>query len=194
MIAAVFVLFAEMAAAPPASAPPPPPLIRPAEPVPPRAVGAATLVATEKEAIRAYDMDMGSARGRIAGEVWPQIEALRERFARRLAGIYFDGDGALVLRLLGDKPVADRLLRGKSGALPVRFRTGWRLTDKQVMRKLHPMLPELRRRLPNMTSATVDERTGMLFLIVPGFDAATKAREKELSKLIGAPVWIGVPR
>jgi len=191
MLTFLFAALAQLAAVPPAS--PPPPLVRMASPPEPAAAAAAK-VGTDREMIRSYERHGPDAgRGRLIEAVWPQIEALRAHHAKRLAGIYFDEDGALVLRLLGRTPVANTQLETAAGALPVRFRTGWLLTDREVMQRMAAKLPELRRLLPDMTGAAVDERSGRLFITYPGADARITAREGEISRLIGAPVWIGVP-
>ena len=183
----------------PAPPTPPPPLNRIMTPAPPSANAPTTKVADDEEAIEVFARgNLNSPALRAMDGAWPKVEALRREFKARTASIFIDRDGALVLRLLGDQPVAPRRLVGRNGVLPVRFIAGAKMTDRQAMMHLTPtVLRELGRRLPDMSGASVDPRTGELaIMVVAKLDAEDvrrlKARDAELEALIGAPVRVEV--
>lgn len=96
------------------------------------------------------------------------VRELRETYASRLAGLFWDqkeGEHSrLVLRLTGDEPVEDRMLEVCGAPLTVAVVTGQTHT-REELQKLHvDNLNWLRGKFPGLQGTYADERSGEIVL------------------------------
>lgn len=123
----------------------------------------------------------------------PQISALREEFAARLAGLFWARLPAqhIVVRLTGSGHVPDRKIQTDAGAVPVKFITGAAATTKQLAAALSEAGPNLRSTIPELHGAWVDETTGKIVLDIASSPASKRAYETEradIERMMGFPV------
>lgn len=149
----------------------------------------------------AKDADVSSAeaarRLRLRLEADEQLARLRSRHEGRYAGGYIDNGAnyGLVIRLTGDAAVAAEMLALPSGQFPVRFETGAAATLAELVSAVEAKLGALKLALPTLQGVGTDERTGQIVATVyaAGLDAtAAKAREAELTALVGHPVRVDI--
>jgi hypothetical protein len=115
-------------------------------------------------------LDVEESRLALAREelAAPQISALRAEFADRIAGLFWVRLPAhhIVVRLTGSGHVPRRSIQTEAGTVPVEFVTGAAATAEELSAALGAAGPELRKMLPELTGAWVDERTGKVVLDV----------------------------
>lgn len=125
------------------------------------------------------------------------VRELRETYAARLAGLFWDQregeESRLVLRLIGDEPVENRRQEVCGEPLTVAFVTG-QMHTREELQKLHANnLEWFRGKFPGLQGTYADERTGEVVLEIyapeaEGIDA--EALRKEAEARLGAPVRI----
>ena len=116
---------------------------------------------------------------------------IRERFRDRFAGIAIEHrpDYHIVVRLTGDTPVPNEMVRAGVLDIPVVFRTGATATRDQIVAAITSHHAAIRASLPHPPGLGADPRTGELVVLIPGV-ADRAAKEAELSALTGVPVRI----
>jgi streptogrisin C len=136
-------------------------------------------------------------RLRIQMAAGSTVGRLRREYGARLAGLFYEHDPEyrLVVRLTGDAPVADRLVRLGGSQLPIVFRTGASATLAELLAAMQAHGEEIKAALPGLTGMGPDERTGEIVLHVyargPQADVA-RAQAASLSAAIGQPVRIEI--
>lgn len=125
------------------------------------------------------------------------VRELRETYAARLAGLFWDQkegeDSRLVLRLAGDEPVEDRKLEVCGEPLTIAFVTGQRHT-REELQKLHANnLDWLRAKFPGLQGTYADERIGEIVLELyqpeaEGIDV--EALRQQAESRLGAPLRV----
>jgi hypothetical protein len=140
-------------------------------------------------------LDVEESRLALAREelAAPQISALRAEFADRIAGLFWVRLPAhhIVVRLTGSGHVPRRSIQTEAGNVPVEFVTGAAATAEQLSAALSAAGPDLRKMLPELTGAWVDERTGKVVLDVASPAVSKRAYDAEraaIEKLVGFPV------
>jgi hypothetical protein len=121
------------------------------------------------------------------------IEALREEFKHRLAALYWEDypNQAIHVRLTGAAAVAPREIHTDAGPVPVVFELGAVMTLAEQKDKLRASWPSLKKMLPGLIGASVNERFGFVGIDVrsEGGDARPYADEKaSVERLLGMPV------
>ncbi|MEO9340298.1 hypothetical protein ABFT80_22975 [Mesorhizobium sp. SB112] len=122
---------------------------------------------------------------------------LRETYAPRLAGIFWDQqegtESRLVLRLTGNEPVESRRLTICGEPLTVEFISG-QMHTRVDLQKLHAdNLDWFRSKFPGLQGTYADERTGEIVLEIytPDAEGADFAAiRKEAQSRLGAPLRI----
>ncbi len=125
------------------------------------------------------------------------VRELRETYASRLAGLFWDqkeGEHSrLVLRLTGDEPVEDRKLEVCGEALTVAFVTGQTHT-REELQKLHvDNLNWLRGKFPGLQGTYADERSGEIVLEIYQPEAEEidlEALRQEAESRLDAPLRV----
>lgn len=125
----------------------------------------------------------------------PRITALRAEFSDRIAGLFWVRVPAqhLVVRLTGSGHVPDRQIQTEAGIVPVEFVTGAAATAEQLGAALSAAGPDLRNKIPELTGAWVDEKTGEIVLDVASPAVSKRAYDTEraaIEKLLGFPVEV----
>jgi hypothetical protein len=137
--------------------------------------GISTMEAERRLAIQSHSEDVG---GPIVAE-----------FAERLAGAYVRQDPlALVIRLVGDQPVAPRSVATPDGPMTVEFETGARNSLKQL--KEVAASPSLQSIFPNLQGIGTDSRIGAVVIFLPrdGTLQAYQEQKSSLEKTLGVPL------
>ena len=168
---------------------------------------AAARVETTAEALEQDAHDYGAARGLPGEEALRRLEAqegsvaatdiLRERFGKRLAGLFIEHDPEyrVVVLLTGRKPVrAETILAGGS-RVPVVFRTGPRATQAKVVAAIRRHQAGIRAALQYPPAMGADPKTGELVVLVNHRDAdryGADALDKAFEAMTDVPVRIRV--
>jgi hypothetical protein len=170
------------------------------------APAAATLpVQTDAEAL-AQDAAPYAARHRVAlTEAISRLaaqedsvavtDALRRRFAARLAGIALDHDPFRITVLLaGSAPVAPETFEARDGrTVPIVFRDGARATRDAIVLAMRQNGAALARAFPGARGMGLDQRRGELVLLVPAarIEASGRAALRARAEAIaGVPVRV----
>lgn len=119
-------------------------------------------------------------------------DELRDRYRTRWAGASIaHAPFAIQIRLTGDAPVRDRVVRLGGMAVPVRFVTGAPATQDEVVRAIAVHRPTIDRLVPGHHGLGFDGRTGALVLLA---NSAAWARAQDarpaLERLTGVPVAV----
>lgn len=145
-------------------------------------------------------LDVEESRLALAREelAAPQISALRAEFADRIAGLFWVRLPAqhIVVRLTGSGQVPRRNIKTEAGNVPVEFVTGAAATAEQLGAALSAAGPDLRKLIPELTGAWVDETTGRIVLDVASPAVSKRAYDAEravIEKLMGFPVEFRLP-
>ena len=125
------------------------------------------------------------------------VKELRESYAPRLAGIFWDqqegAEGRLVLRLTGDEPVEALRVTVCGEPLTVEFIAG-QLHTREELRKLHEHnLGWFREKFPGLQGTYADERTGEIVLEIYSPEAGNadiEALRSEAESRLGAPLRV----
>lgn len=125
------------------------------------------------------------------------VRELRETYARRLAGIFWDqqegAESRLVLRLTGDEPVDTRKLTICGEPLTVEF-ISRQMHTREELQKLHAdNLGWFRSKFPGLQGTYADERTGEIVLEIYTPDAEgtdVGALRREAESRLGAPLRV----
>lgn len=122
-----------------------------------------------------------------------RISELRTEFADRLAGLFWARSPTqrIVVRLTGNRQVADRNIQTDAGVVPVTFVTGAAFTAAALEASLQAAGPKLRKAIPELSGAWVDETTGTIVLDVAAPEASTRSFDAErgaIEKAMGFPV------
>ncbi|MFC3219705.1 hypothetical protein ACFOEZ_11810 [Tianweitania populi] len=125
------------------------------------------------------------------------VRELRETYAARLAGLFWDqkeGEHSrMVLRLTGDEPVEDRKSEVCGEPLTVAFVTGQTHT-REELQKLHvDNLNWLRGKFPGLQGTYADERTGQIVLEIYQPEAEEidlEALRQEAESRLDAPLRV----
>jgi hypothetical protein len=140
-------------------------------------------------------LDVEESRLALAREelAAPQISALRAEFVDRIAGLFWVRLPAqhIVVRLTGSGHVPRRNIQTEAGAVPVEFVTGAAATAERLDAALSAAGPYLRKLIPEVTGAWVDETTGKIVLDVASPAASERTYDAEratIEKLMGFPV------
>ena len=124
------------------------------------------------------------------------VRALRETYASRLAGLFWDQlagkESRLVLRLTGEEPVENNSMMVCSEPLTVVFVPG-AMHAREELAKLHSSnLEWLRSTFPGLQGTYADERTGEIVLEVfePEGGSDVEAFRKEAESRLGASLRV----
>lgn len=121
----------------------------------------------------------------------PIGERLREQYAGRLAGIYFDRDASrIVVRLTGAEAVEPEEHQLGSASLHVVFYPGASHTFAELNEILNGAAGQIETALPAAHARYVDERTGEVVVMVDTDAPVTAAEHDDLARLLGVPVRI----
>ena len=117
------------------------------------------------------------------------IEAIRARYARRLAGVAIahSPDWHVAVLLTGRRKVRDRTVVAGGVSVPIVFRTGARATQAQLLAAITEHRGAIRAALPRFTGIGVDQRTGELVVAVRSA-AVDPADAERLARIAGVPV------
>ncbi|GEM_PF-1800659 len=123
----------------------------------------------------------------------PQISALRAEFSARMAGLFWVRlpSQRVVVRLTGSGDVVPRKIKTEAGIVTVDFVTGAAATADELGAALSAAGPSLRKAVPDLHGAWVDETTGKIVLDVASTAASKRAYDRErtaIEKLMGFPV------
>ncbi|WP_421570046.1 S1 family peptidase [Stenotrophomonas sp. PD6] len=145
-------------------------------------------------------LDVEESRLALAREelAAPQISALRAEFADRIAGLFWVRLPAqhIVVRLTGSGHVPPRNIQTEAGIVPVEFVTGAAATADRLGAALSAAGPDLRKLVPELSGAWVDETTGKIVLDVASPAVSKRAYDAEraaIEKLMGFPVEFRFP-
>lgn len=121
------------------------------------------------------------------------IDDLREEFKGRLAALYWEDhpNQAIHVRLTGAAAVAPRKIQTSAGPVPVVFELGAVMTLDEQNNKLRASWPSLKKMLPSLIGAGVNERFGYVAIDIrsESGDALPYADEKaSVERLLGMPV------
>ncbi|WP_155760471.1 S1 family peptidase [Stenotrophomonas maltophilia] len=121
------------------------------------------------------------------------IDDLREEFKGRLAALYWEDypNQAIHVRLTGAAAVAPRKIQTSAGPVPVVFELGAVMTLDEQNKKLRASWPSLKKMLPGLIGAGVNERFGYVAIDIrsESGDARPYADEKaSVERLLGMPV------
>lgn len=125
------------------------------------------------------------------------VRELRETYASRLAGLFWDqqegAESRLVLRLTGDEPVEARKLTVCGEPLTVVFNSG-QIHTREELETLHSdNLDWFRGKFPGLQGTYADERTGEIVLDIytPEAEGADiEALRREAESRLGAPLRV----
>jgi streptogrisin C len=141
--------------------------------------------------------EVAEQRLRAQAETASYTDALRGRFADRLAGIAIEHAPGfrIVVLLTGDAPVADEHLLAAGIDVPVVFRTGAAATEAEVVAAIGRDQAAIRAALTRPPGIGFDPRTGAMVVLVQRTDAdlfgATELRDA-FAELTGVPVEVRV--
>lgn len=113
------------------------------------------------------------------------VEELRRDYEDRFSGLYwtdFPNQG-ITVRLTGLSPVRDRVFSTDAGPILVRFQTGAQLTLKELSDRLQKAMPMLKKTIPSLQGAWIDEIEGNVVLEVMTNSADRQVFESEQNKL-----------
>lgn len=121
------------------------------------------------------------------------IEASRGEFKHRLAALYWEDypNQTIHVRLTGAAAVSPRTIHTGAGPVPVVFELGAVMTLAEQEDKLRASWPSLKRMLPGLIGAGINERFGFVAIDVrsEGDDVGPYADEKaDVERLLGMPV------
>jgi hypothetical protein len=150
------------------------------------------------EYAKIYKVTQAEAMRRIIAQQAsvPFTDALARGYADRLAGLYFEHEGALrlVILLTGDAPVPDRTIDAAGLTIPVTFRTGARATRRQIIAAIEAHQADIRATLDGPPGLGVDVRTGAMLIVVKPSDSKGEggagALADKFAALTGVPVEI----
>lgn len=123
---------------------------------------------TTEEAMRRLHVQEG------AGEL---VSTLRQTYAGRLAGIYFDNGSnfRLVVRLKGTDPVAATSNTVSGGTIKTDFVVGAPSTQAELLAAIDANLGAIQSLLPTLQGAAASDRTGEIVLDVYATGAAASS-------------------
>lgn len=161
---------------------------------------------TAEEAIaadaRMYARDQGVSqeeavrRLRIQQQLGGTIGSLRTEYRSRLAGIAIEHKPVyrVRVRLTGNTPVANRVLKIAGSELPIVFETGAAATVEELVAAMTAHQAALLKIYPNLAGMGTDERTGEIVLVVNAADAPGEAQAKlpQARALLGMPVRLEI--
>ena len=121
----------------------------------------------------------------------PVIEALRQEYSDRLAGLYIElSQRRIVVRLTGGEPVPSRTYGAGASRLLVVFASGAAQSFEALNRMLSARSAEISAKLPNAHARYVDERTGEIVIAVDEGTAVSQSVKDALASELGVPVRI----
>ncbi|WEX07854.1 hypothetical protein [Chelativorans sp. AA-79] len=121
----------------------------------------------------------------------PLVLHLKERYADRLAGMYFERErNRIVVRLTGHAAVAPETHQISGERIEVVFEPGALHTFTELMAVMEGGRATIERTLPTAHGRYVDERTGEIVIGVEPDDMAGLAAGEALAEALGAPVRI----
>ncbi|MEG2804766.1 hypothetical protein [Stenotrophomonas sp.] len=158
---------------------------------------------TDKVEIESYSKASGAPADVAVIELERQtlaqdgIDALREEFNDRLAGLYWTDypNQAINIRLTGAAFVAPRKIETAAGNVPVVFTLGAPMTLAEQSIRLKRSWPALKAMLPGLIGAGIDERDGSVSIDIRSPVADPKPFEDEkanIEQVLGMPVRFSV--
>lgn len=164
---------------------------------------AAVAVETPADALRqdageyaaryAVPLDEAERRLKAQEETVVATDAIRLRFAGRLAGVSIEHAPAfrIVVLLTGDEPVPEERVVAGGMVVPITYRTGAARTRGEMVAAIEARQAELRAALPHPPSLGLDQRTGEMVVTVDRDDVAAYGRDAlviELTLMTAVPV------
>lgn len=123
----------------------------------------------------------------------PVVERVRERYAERLAGLYYEREQSrIVVRLTGPEAVATETHTVPGGTLQVVFEPGAPHTIAELSQVLEGSGAKIEAALPTAHGRYVDERAGAIVIAIAPGSAGGEAKRAELAQALGVPVRIEV--
>jgi hypothetical protein len=174
-------------------------LVLSAAAIPPAQAQQSMPVQTSEEALaedaadysRRHDVDPAEAIRRLRAQEASvaAVEAIRARYARRLAGISIEHapEWRIAVLLTGRRAVRDRTMVAGGVSVPIVFRTGARATQAQLLGAMTEHRAAIQAALPRFTGMGIDQRTGELVVAVRAA-AADPVDAERISRLAGVPV------
>ena len=140
---------------------------------------------------RRHEVDVVEATRRLRAQEASvaAVEAIRLRYARRLAGIAIEHspEWRIVVRLTGRRSVRDRTVVADGVSFPIVFRTRARASEAELVAAMSEHRAAIRAALPRFAGMGIDARTGELVVAVR--TAAVDSSDAErIAQLTGVPV------
>jgi streptogrisin C len=164
-------------------------------------------VSTREAAIQADAQSLASSQGISLSEatkavgaqdsVGDEIDRVRQEFAGRVAGIYFEykPEYKIIVRLKGETAVVPRLLKLPGAEVPMEFESGASATAEELVAAFERNFTAIKALLPTLQGIGTDERTGEIMLLVQATGGAVetvRSKKDQLVTLLGHPVRIEV--
>ncbi|RWX81445.1 hypothetical protein EPK99_03885 [Neorhizobium lilium] len=128
--------------------------------------------------------------GQLELATGPIIARVRDEYAGRLAGMFFERDQRrIVVRLTGAEPVAPETHRVGDGDFRVEFQPNAEHTFVELNRIMVTSDEKITEALPTAHARYVDERTGEVVIAIAP-DPTLETKRKILAGALGVPVRI----